>query len=526
MSDYRLSIRKAAYQKLFDSCQLRANWQPRIEEAIATILEGRSRYEFIEEKTTVPWWFVGILHYRESTCSFKCHLHNGDPLTRRTVQVPKGRPTAPPQKGSSYTWEESAIDALVWKTYHNAKDTSIAAWLWRFELWNGFGYAMRGLNSEYLWGGCNHFGSPPHCGKFVADGRFDSRAESHQVGAAVLLWAMNQRGLLATTKTEVQVTLQTVPEEQTVAEEEMTELKGGQCDIRILRDTWFVQSVALAPELLPEDQKLFLPAGSVLPVLAWRSLPTNHLVVTLNNVVLKGRNTWHCSLDEVKMRLPKVATPAPAATPVIQHATPRPTVPGDLSSLPGEKVIRFMRSRDFRIRALNIVYLVNASAQDWSPLANTIDTWNDVRCIVRDTGEVLGSWQATTDPGQHYLHNWMNPKGCAILALGQHRDAWRIGLHHGHPALSQCDNLVIYRDRTKSLMRSGHTVIAGAECGINHHGTSGKDGNPKSIGRYSAGCCVGLYWKSHLQFIEFCHHSGNSRFDATLIDGGTLHQFA
>lgn len=204
MSDFRLSVRKGYYQQLFDTCQLRASWKPRIENAIAAILSHRSQYASVESITSVPWWFVGVLHYRESTCNFNTHLHNGDPLSRRTVHEPPGRPLTAPRNGNTYTWEESAVDALTWKTFDKVKDASIAAWLWRLEIWNGFGYAMRGLNSEYLWNGSNHFGSPPHCGKFVADGRFDSSARSEQVGAGVLLWAMHHKGLLVSQNANTQ----------------------------------------------------------------------------------------------------------------------------------------------------------------------------------------------------------------------------------------------------------------------------------------------------------------------------------
>lgn len=303
------------------------------------------------------------------------------------------------------------------------------------------------------------------------------------------------------------------------------ELKGGKCDIKIWLDTHFVQSPAIAPELLPEDQKIFLPAGTMLPVLAWRAVANNFLVVTLDNVVLKGRNTWHCSLNDVKMRLPKQGVEAPSAPRAVQHAVSRPIVPGDLSTLPGGKVLRFMQDRGFRVKALNLVYIVGASADDWSPIPNTVDEWNDVRCIIRDSGEVLGSWKATTDPGRYYLSHPLNEAGCAILALGQHKDGWQLGLHRGYPALTQCGDIIIYRDRTQSGVRSGHTMVAGAECGINHHGTSGHDGDPRSIGRWSAGCCVGMYWKSHLQFVQFCRDSGSSTFDATLLDGQALQQF-
>ena len=152
-------------------------------------------YDAIAAQTTVPWWFTGILHYRESSFA-EAHLHNGDPLTGRTYHEPAGRPLSAPANGVRYTFIESAVDALRLKTFDAAQDQSIAAWLWRFELWNGFGYAMRGINSEYLWNGTNQFGSGNNRGKFVADGTFDPNAQSEQVGAAALLWYLYYKGML------------------------------------------------------------------------------------------------------------------------------------------------------------------------------------------------------------------------------------------------------------------------------------------------------------------------------------------
>ena len=71
---------------------------------------ARARYASVSAQTGVPWWVIGLIHMMEAGQSFRCHLHNGDPLTARTVQVPAGRPKTgqPP-----FIWEESAADALL-----------------------------------------------------------------------------------------------------------------------------------------------------------------------------------------------------------------------------------------------------------------------------------------------------------------------------------------------------------------------------------------------------------------------------
>ena len=55
------------------------------------LLHGKPTYQQIETKTGVPWWFVGLCHYRESNFNFDTYLGNGQSLARVTTIVPKGR---------------------------------------------------------------------------------------------------------------------------------------------------------------------------------------------------------------------------------------------------------------------------------------------------------------------------------------------------------------------------------------------------------------------------------------------------
>lgn len=150
--------------------------------AAGRVLRGRAEYRSIHP--LIPWVFVGLVHLMESGCDFTRHLHNGDPLTARTVQHPAGRPAngEPP-----FTWTESARDALAGRT--------LPAWplkvlLDQLERYNGHGYRRRGRPSPYLWAGSNHY----EAGKFTADGKFDQSAVSKQIGAAVVLRVLADRG--------------------------------------------------------------------------------------------------------------------------------------------------------------------------------------------------------------------------------------------------------------------------------------------------------------------------------------------
>jgi lysozyme family protein len=171
---------KYEYQNLFDTSIIELSKYSAVDKCIERITAGRSRYEEVSSLTMVPWFFIGIIHNMECSCNFKTHLHNGDPLTKRTVHVPKDRPRngVPP-----FTWEESAADALCMKGLDKWTDWSIPAMLFQFERFNGFGYRSRGIYSPYLWSFSNHYKK----GKFTSDGVYDPGAVSKQIGAAVLL---------------------------------------------------------------------------------------------------------------------------------------------------------------------------------------------------------------------------------------------------------------------------------------------------------------------------------------------------
>jgi len=153
-----------------------------VKRIVQTIIKSRARYEEVGNPLDIPWFVIGCVHNLESSLKFNGHLHNGDPLTARTVHVPKGRPV----KGSPpFTWEQSANDALVSQGWNKWRDWSIAGCLFRFESYNGFGYRQRKVPSPYLWSYANHYTK----GKYVHDGPsgWDPNAVSAQCGTAVIL---------------------------------------------------------------------------------------------------------------------------------------------------------------------------------------------------------------------------------------------------------------------------------------------------------------------------------------------------
>ena len=178
---------RAEYEHLFDSCEIRPERAHEVESLMTKIAANQPRYGAVGTPLGIPWYFIGVIHCMESSLRFNAHLHNGDPLTARTVQVPKGRP---PTGQPPFTWEQSATDALTFDHVSDWHDWSIPGILYRLEMYNGWGYRTRHpeVLTPYLWSYSNHYTA----GKYVADGTFSTSAVSNQCGAAVLLRRMSE----------------------------------------------------------------------------------------------------------------------------------------------------------------------------------------------------------------------------------------------------------------------------------------------------------------------------------------------
>lgn len=181
--------KKANYEKLFASCIIREAKYPEIDKLVEKMASNKARYQAVGDPLNIPWYVIAIIHCMEASLRFDTHLHNGDPLTKRTVQVPAGRPKTgnPP-----FTWEFSANDALVFDKLNLWTNWEIAGILYKLELFNGLGYYRQGINSPYLWSYSNHYTK----GKYVKDGKYDPNAVSKQCGAAVLLRRLSEQKLI------------------------------------------------------------------------------------------------------------------------------------------------------------------------------------------------------------------------------------------------------------------------------------------------------------------------------------------
>jgi lysozyme family protein len=183
---------RAEYERRFSTCAVNPNRKAEVEAVITLMMKGRGRYQTVAKAIGVPWYVIAAIHSLECDSRFDCHLHNGDPLTARTFEVPAGRPPHAPASGHlPYTWEESAIDALLYEGFEGWHDWSIAGALFKLEAYNGFGSRAHGIATPYLWGGSQFYKS----GKYVADHVFNPTAVSKEIGAAVLLRRMLDQNL-------------------------------------------------------------------------------------------------------------------------------------------------------------------------------------------------------------------------------------------------------------------------------------------------------------------------------------------
>ncbi|GJE40775.1 peptidoglycan-binding protein [Methylobacterium persicinum] len=175
------------YERVWRSLQIRPEKAEGVRKLAQRLAAGKVRYQEIETRTGVPWWFIGLCHYRESSFNFDTYLGNGQPLDRRTTIVPKGRG---PFMGPN-AFADGAVDALRLEGFIGASDWSAARVLYRLEGFNGYGYHAKGVNSPYLWGGSTAYGPPDaRGGKFVRDHVFDPNVIDNQLGTAVILKAL------------------------------------------------------------------------------------------------------------------------------------------------------------------------------------------------------------------------------------------------------------------------------------------------------------------------------------------------
>jgi len=147
-----------------------------------------------------------------------------------------------------------------------------------------------------------------------------------------------------------------------------------------------------------------------------------------------------------------------------------------------------------------------------------------VLVIYRDNSgqELCKKYPATTDPGEYWLKNPINPKGTAVLVPGQYRGSWKLGKHqNNYEALVQRKPVKVWRDNNKDdIIDYIHLkLINEGYFGINIHRSNPYD-KSYAVGKWSAGCQVFQAIADYKEFMALCKKSatlyGNS-FSYTLV---------
>jgi lysozyme family protein len=190
MADPPFEDLQPEYSQLWTDMQIRPEKQAAVAAAAARITGHKTVYKAVMAEVGVPWAVVGIIHSLEADNNMGRHLHNGNPLTAQTTDVPSGRP---PTGTPPFNWKDSAVDALKLKKLDAIKEWPVERIAYEFERYNGWGYRKvgGGVKSAYLWSFTNHHLK----GKFVRDHVFDPDAPSDQVGAMALLKHLMDSGV-------------------------------------------------------------------------------------------------------------------------------------------------------------------------------------------------------------------------------------------------------------------------------------------------------------------------------------------
>ena len=159
-------------------------------------------------------------------------------------------------------------------------------------------------------------------------------------------------------------------------------------------------------------------------------------------------------------------------------------------------------------------------------LPNTFD--DELHVFFKTSKARFSKWmyfvfKCTTDPGTYWLNNPMTPKGTAMLAPNQYKDAYKIDLHRGkYYALCQkLKKVNVIRDYNRNALLDFYNGnLDRGMFGINIH-RARQTGTTYTVDNFSAGCQVFQKASEFNFFMKLCeqHRKWHSNaFTYTLID--------
>jgi hypothetical protein len=206
--------------------------------------------------------------------------------------------------------------------------------------------------------------------------------------------------------------------------------------------------------------------------------------------------------------------------------------PGD--DLAG-RIIKYMLTKNYYVSIkpgeYNIVYVegMNSDGTENNDVRNHFNDRRIVIEVVDGIPKIVGSWEATTEPGNFWTRNPMNRGGAARIKFDQYK-AWRVGAHitkstNQPKALVQVENVTVHRDFDRNGIRTGDKLDTGL-FGINQHHANGAPRH--DIGKWGAGCFVGRTVAEHDKFMNLIMQdrryklNKNHIFWTTIIPGDDL----
>ncbi len=171
----------------------------------------------------------------------------------------------------------------------------------------------------------------------------------------------------------------------------------------------------------------------------------------------------------------------------------------------------------------NIIYVEGMNANG-TVNSDAPNCFNDRRLVLQTIGgilQIIGNWEATTEPGSYYTYSPMNSKGAARIKFGQYT-SWQVGFHGTsdfHEALVQVTDVSVHRDFNKDFLRTGDRIDTGL-FGINQHW--GYDLGINNISTASAGCLVGRTRGGHREFMNLVKSDVRYKKDPSFIFTTTI----
>lgn len=232
MMDFRLRTLVADYETSFINCQLQPEQESEIKQIVERMKEHREYYETVEQATGIPWWFSGILHYRE------WNFREPELFVKQVMEV------------------------LVSKQFHKARTRTLGAYLWGFDLWNGFRNGA-GNESEWVWGGTTVL-----------------KKSSANIGAGAIVYYLQLQNIIDIPK------------------------PGTGIKIKVLSDTVFKARPEQSFRLKPEE-KITVKQGTYLELIEDEPSQDGHVKLLLPDGVLLGQNNqsdWYVFKDHIEIQ--------------------------------------------------------------------------------------------------------------------------------------------------------------------------------------------------------------------------------